>query len=128
MLAFPEFMKNPSNRILAADQATPGAEGYVFDGADGSQMAFWTCSETAKSALHSLEYDEYMVVLQGCYTLIIDGHSVPLMAGDEFFISRGTIHAGEVVAGTRTIHAFGGHRADRSCEAENVSELLGWVS
>jgi hypothetical protein len=23
------------------------------------------------------------------------------------------VHAGEVVAGTRTIHAFGGHRADR---------------
>jgi hypothetical protein len=23
-------------------QHTPGVEGYVFDGADGSQMAFWT--------------------------------------------------------------------------------------
>jgi hypothetical protein len=39
---FPEFMKNPANRIATSDQATPGVEGYVFDGVDGSQMAFWT--------------------------------------------------------------------------------------
>jgi hypothetical protein len=37
---FPEFMKHPANRIAAPDQATPGVEGYVFDGAEGSQMAF----------------------------------------------------------------------------------------
>ena len=40
---FPEFMKTAVNRIASAQQATPGVEGYVFDGADGSQMAFWTC-------------------------------------------------------------------------------------
>ena len=33
---FPEFMKRPANRIAAGSQATPGVEGYVFDGADGS--------------------------------------------------------------------------------------------
>jgi hypothetical protein len=54
-----------------------------------------------------------MIVVQGCYTLIIDGRRVPLNAGDEYFIARGVVHSGEVVAGTRTIHAFGGHRADR---------------
>ena len=47
---FPEFMKHPANRIATSDQATPGVEGYVFDGADGSQMSFWTCRETAASA------------------------------------------------------------------------------
>ena len=41
---FPNFMKNPANRIATSHQATPGVEGYVFDGIDGSQMAFWTCS------------------------------------------------------------------------------------
>jgi len=40
---FPEFMKHPTNRIEKSNQATPGVEGYVFEGADGSQMAFWTC-------------------------------------------------------------------------------------
>jgi quercetin dioxygenase-like cupin family protein len=109
---FPQFMKHPANRIAGSDQATPGVEGYVFDGADGSQMAFWTCRESAISAEHVHEYDEYMVVVQGCYTLSIDGARIPLKAGEEYFIPRGVAHSGEVLAGTRTIHVFGGHRAD----------------
>jgi quercetin dioxygenase-like cupin family protein len=111
---FPEFMKHPANRIAKSNQATPGVEGYVFDGADGSQMAFWTCGETAVSAAHVHEYDEYMIVVQGCYTLIVEGERIPLTAGAERFIPRGTPHGGEVVAGTRTIHAFGGRRANRA--------------
>jgi quercetin dioxygenase-like cupin family protein len=113
MSEFPGFMKHPSNRIATSNQATRGAEDYVFDGEDGSQMAFWTCAETATSAPHAHEYDEYMVVVDGCYRLIIDGKRIPLNRGDEYFIPRGVPHGGEVVAGTRTIHAFGGHRADR---------------
>ena len=111
---FPEFMKNRANRVAASNQATPGVEGYVFDGANGSQMAFWTCSQTAPSSAHAHDYDEYMIVVQGCYTLLIDGARIPLHGGDEYVISRGVVHSGEVVAGTRTIHAFGGHRADRT--------------
>lgn len=111
---FPDFMKNPANRIAATAQATPGVEGYVFDGADGSQMTLWTCRETASAGEHTHDYDEYMHVVQGCYTLILDGKRIPLPAGAEFLIPRGTPHGGEVVAGTRTIHVFGGHRADRA--------------
>jgi len=110
---FPEFMKNAANRIARGEQATPGVEGYVFDGVDGSQMAFWTCGETAASAAHTHEYDEYMIVVQGCYTLIIEGERIPVRAGEEYVIPRGVRHGGEVAAGTRTIHAFGGHRAAR---------------
>ena len=110
---FPDFMQNPANRIAASDQATPGVEGYVFDGADGSQMACWTCREDAFSAEHAHDFDEYIIVAQGCYTLIIDGRRIPLKTGGEYVIARGVPHRGEVVAGTRTIHAFGGHRADR---------------
>jgi quercetin dioxygenase-like cupin family protein len=110
---FPEFMRAAANRIATQSQATPGVEGYVFDGADGSQMAFWTCRETAASAAHVHDYDEYMLVVQGCYTLIMDGQRIAVRAGEEYFIPRGVRHAGEVLAGTRTIHAFGGHRAKR---------------
>jgi quercetin dioxygenase-like cupin family protein len=110
---FPNFLRQDANRIAASDQSTPGVEGYVFDGADGSQMAFWTCRETAVSTAHVHDYDEYMLVVQGCYTLIIDGLRIPLKAGDEYLIPRAIVHSGEVVAGTRTIHAFGGHRANR---------------
>jgi mannose-6-phosphate isomerase-like protein (cupin superfamily) len=110
---FPQFMKRPANRIARSEQATPGVEGYVFDGVDGSQMAFWNCRETAQSAAHAHEFDEYMLVVEGCYTLIIEGKRIPVRAGEEYFIPRGVMHAGEVLGGTRTIHAFGGHRADR---------------
>jgi quercetin dioxygenase-like cupin family protein len=113
MDAFPEFMKHPANRIARSNQATPGVEGYVFDGTNGSQMAFWTCDENATSAEHVHDYDEYMLVVQGCYTLAIHGKQIAVKAGEEYFIPRGVLHSGEVAAGTRTIHAFGGHRADR---------------
>lgn len=114
MSEFPAFMKNPANQIAKSSQATPGVEGYVFDGAEGSQMAFWTCQETAASATHVHDFDEYMLVVEGCYTLIINGERVPVTAGGECVIPKGVPHSGEVHAGTRTIYAFGGHRADRT--------------
>jgi len=91
---FPKFMKHRANRIATSDQATPGVEGYIFDGADGSQMAFWTCPESATSDEHSHEYDEYVIVVQGCYTLIIQGERIPLKAGDEYMIPRGVRSGG----------------------------------
>jgi mannose-6-phosphate isomerase-like protein (cupin superfamily) len=111
---FPDFMKCPANRIATTSQATPGVEGYVFDGADGSQMAFWTCKETAESAPHVHDFDEYFVVVQGGYTLIMGGQEIPIKAGEEYFIPKGTRHGGRPLAGTRTIHAFGGRRAERA--------------
>ena len=53
------------------------------------------------------------MVVEGCYTVIIGGERIALRAGEEYFIPRGVVHSGEVLGGTRTIHAFGGHRADR---------------
>ncbi len=120
MKEFPDFMQCSANRIATGSQATPGVEGYVFDGAEGSQMAFWTCRETASSAPHAHDFDEYMLVVQGCYTLIIDAMRIPVTAGEEYFIPRGVLHGGEVIAGTRTIHAFGGHRANRIVSPEHV--------
>lgn len=108
---FPQFMKQPADRIAADSQATQGVEGYVFDGADKSQMAFWTCHENAMSADHVHEFDEYMRVVEGCYTLIIGGEKIAVCAGEEQFIPRGVLHGGQGVARTRTIHAFGGRRA-----------------
>jgi mannose-6-phosphate isomerase-like protein (cupin superfamily) len=59
-------------------------------------MAFWTCDENAISAEHVHDYDEYMLVVQGCYTLAIRGKQIAVKAGEEYFIPRGVLHSGEV--------------------------------
>ena len=103
-------MKNPKNRIPESDQHTRGVKGYYFEGADGSQMAFWVCHADRSSEFHAHNFDEYMVCVAGQYTVIIDDEETALGAGDEFYIPKGTLHGGKVTAGTRTIHAFGGKR------------------
>jgi len=116
MKDFPEFMKHPANRIASKTQYTLGIEGYVFDGAEGSQIAFWTNNNGGESAEHVHEYDEYFVVVQGQYTLVMEGKRTLVRVGEECFIPKGVPHSGESVAGTRTIHAFGGKRARRESE------------
>ena len=111
---FPEFMKHPSNKIAAQEQFSKGIEGYVFDGADGSQVAYWTNPVGGNSAEHTHGYDEYMVVVQGQYTVTIGDIEFPLTAGKEFLIKKGTAHGGKSLPGTRTIHAFGGKRVERA--------------
>ncbi len=110
MKDFPAFMKHPANRINKESQYTEGIEGYVFNGADGSQMAFWTCFEDRLSKEHTHDYDEYLVVVHGRYSVVLGGKEESLLPGQEFFIPKGTPHAGRAIAGTRTIHCFGGKR------------------
>jgi mannose-6-phosphate isomerase-like protein (cupin superfamily) len=121
MIDFPPFMKNPANRIATTSQHTPGVEGFVFDGADGSQMAFWTVEREAVTAEHVHEFDEWFVVIDGLYVLTLNGEEVRVGAGQECFIPKGTTIAGSVKAGTRTVHAFGGRRAERAGGASRSS-------
>lgn len=113
---FPEFLRQPNNKIFSGSQYGKGIEGYVFDGADGSQMAIWTCMIDGISKEHVHNFDEYLVVVQGKYTLIVGGEKIALGVGQEYFIPKGLTHAGEYLANTRTIHAFGGRRAKRAIE------------
>jgi len=110
MTDFPEFMKSPVNRIDKTAQYTDEIDGYVFNGADGSQMAIWTCYQNRDSKEHTHDYDEYFVVVHGQYTVIIDGKEELMRAGQECYIPKGTPHSGRSIAGTRTIHCFGGKR------------------
>lgn len=111
---FPPFMKAAANRIATGSQATPGVEGYVFDGADGSQSAFWICHQTAVATPHVHEFDEYLVVVEGCYTIVFADARVSLKPGEEYFIPKGTPHGGETTSGTRVISVFGGRRVERA--------------
>jgi mannose-6-phosphate isomerase-like protein (cupin superfamily) len=114
MADFPPFMKHPANRIAASSEHTKGVEGYVFDGAEGSQMAFWTVERDTTTAEHVHLFDEWFFVVEGSYMLTLDGKEVRVTAGQECFIPKGTRIAGRVAAGTRTVHAFGAPRAQRA--------------
>ena len=110
MKDFPDFMKNKMNHINAAEQNTADIDGYFYEGADGSQMAFWTCSSDGTSKAHTHPFDEYMVCVHGQYTAYFNNNAYVLDPGDEINIPAGVEHWGKVIAGTRTIHAFGGKR------------------
>ncbi|HET7544773.1 MAG TPA: hypothetical protein VFK05_33125 [Polyangiaceae bacterium] len=110
---FPAFVRNPLNRIARSSQYTDDIEGYVFDGADGSQVALWTCKADRVSTEHCHDFDEYVLVIEGKCIAILEGQRFELLAGRELHIPRGTRQSMEVVAGTRTMHVFAGKRATR---------------
>jgi quercetin dioxygenase-like cupin family protein len=110
MTDFPEFMKRAENQVPSAQQNTQDVEGYFFTGADGSQMAFWTCHENRASAKNKHSFDEYLVCVDGSLTVHMNAVSHKLEKGDELHIPTGTEHYEECAAGTRTIHCFGGTR------------------
>jgi mannose-6-phosphate isomerase-like protein (cupin superfamily) len=110
---FPAFMRCPVNRIAPSSQYTQDIEGYVFDGVDGSQVAFWTCRADRTSTEHMHDFDEYVVVIEGHCTVIIGEKRTELHAGSELLIPKGTTQSMAVAAGTRTMHVFGGRRAER---------------
>lgn len=110
MKDFPEFMKSEINHIDSKLQNTKDIDGYFFEGEDGCQMAFWTCNSDRTSNEHKHEFDEYMVCVCGQYTVTMNRQEFILNPGDELFIPKGTMQGGSCIAGTRTIHAFGGKR------------------
>lgn len=107
---FPVFMKNPKNKIDSTQQNTDDIEGYYFDGKDDSQIAFWECHSEQLSKKHIHDFDEYMICVSGEYTAYLNNEEIILKPGDELFIPKGTEQWGKCIAGTRTIHAFGGKR------------------
>jgi catechol 2,3-dioxygenase-like lactoylglutathione lyase family enzyme/quercetin dioxygenase-like cupin family protein len=112
MGSFPEFMKNQANRVDAAQQNTADVEGYFYQGAAG-QMAFWTCPEARESQPHTHPFDEWMLIIEGEYTMCTAEGERVLRPGDEVVVPAGTTQWGRCTAGTRSVHAFGGQRVKR---------------
>jgi len=110
MKDFPEFMKSKLNHIDSGEQNTEDIDGYYFEGNDGSQMAYWTCSSDRTSKKHTHIFDEYIVCVQGQCTVFMKNTGFILNPGEELFIPAGTEQWGKYTAGTRTLHAFGGRR------------------
>lgn len=118
MRKFPAFMKRARNKVPAKDQNTGDIAGYYYTAADGSQMAFWECAGPKGSKKHIHPFDEYMICVSGEYTAYIEGEPHLLRPGDELHIPKGKEQWGRCVAGTRTIHAFGGKRISPPAETE----------
>lgn len=114
MQDFPEFMKSSKNRVSSTEQNTSDIEGYFYQGADDSQMAFWTAYADRISRKHTHPFDEYMVCISGQYIVYMNNEKYVLHPGDELLIPAETEQCGECIAGTRTIHAFGGKRIMRT--------------
>jgi quercetin dioxygenase-like cupin family protein len=112
---FPQFMRNAINAV-GSHQKSVGVEGFIYDGADGSQVVIFQCATNGISKEHVHDFDEYFVVIRGQYTLGIEGRTIKLTAGQEYYIPKGIPHDGVFIAGTRTINAFGGKRAERKKE------------
>ncbi|MDY6857432.1 MAG: hypothetical protein SWO11_22550 [Thermodesulfobacteriota bacterium] len=68
MKEFPDFMKSPLNLMGKGSHYSEGIEGYVFNDADGSQIACWTHYQDSTFTEHTHEFDEYFVVVQGQYS------------------------------------------------------------
>ena len=106
-------MRSPKNAVDTGN-VSKGLAGYLFEGVDGAQMVLWQCARGGTCAMHTHDYDEYAVVLQGTFRGTIGGRKVVMRAGDECFIPAGVPHDGRYSADYRAIDAFGGQRAKRA--------------
>ena len=113
MKEFPDFPKNELNHIDSSQQNTADIDGYFYEGADGSQVCFWTYYSDRDSKENVHDCDEYVFWVSGEYVDIVGGEEYVLHAGDELLVPKGCPHHGRVKKGTRTIHAFGGQRIVR---------------
>ena len=112
MHRFPAFMCRPENAVQTSREAG-SLEGYVFEGADGSQIVLWQTLEGGTSPLHTHDFDEYSIVVEGTFTGTIGDRQVTLGPGDECYIPAGVPHSGSYSAPYRAIDAFGGRRVKR---------------
>ena len=110
MTDFPAFMKSKQNRVPTSQQNTEDIEGYYYRGANGGQVAYWTCHSDQVSKQHSHPFDEYLLCISGRYVAYVGTEKHILNPGDELYIPKGSVQWGEAAAGTRTIHVFGGAR------------------
>lgn len=107
---FPSFMMTLDNAVPSQSQSE-GVKGWIYNGEDGKQTAYWICEKDGVSKEHTHSFEEYFVVIDGEYILEIDGKGIVLHKGDEYYIRQGIPHSGKFKAGTRTFHCFGGKRA-----------------
>jgi quercetin dioxygenase-like cupin family protein len=108
---FPEFFANRKNGV--ADVPDPSMQGFVFDGADHTQIVFWQCENGGIAPTHTHDFWEYALVVEGTFDGMVGDKKVHLEAGEECVIPPGTLHSGKYSTNYRAIDAFGARRVSR---------------
>jgi hypothetical protein len=108
---FPEFLQSSTEPIPEiARWNIGGGQGNVYLGGN-ARMVFWSYPRSQQSEPDVNRYDEYIVVVDGCYTIIANGTSTAYgpgqLGGPDIHILGGVRHSRQVIGGTRTIHVFG---------------------
>jgi hypothetical protein len=111
MSKFPEFIKSSTDPVPEiARWNLGGGEGAVFAGNRGNSVV-WTYPRSQQSESGINRFDEYVAVLEGCYTVTANGTSTAYgpdqQGGLEAYIHSGLRHSRQVIGGTRAIHVFG---------------------
>lgn len=104
---FPEMIRRSE---LEVESGWEGLRGYMFQGADGSQVIFWECDNEVKAEPHKHEYDEYCLVIEGVCKETIEEETKILKKGDECQIPAGKLHWATMGPKYRAIDFFGGPR------------------
>lgn len=76
-----ELSSAPSENSVASNSQSEGVKGWIYEGIDGKQMAYWICEIDGESIKHVHKIDAYFTVVQGKYTLIINDHIKAILIG-----------------------------------------------
>ena len=111
MSKFPEFIKSSTDPVSEiARWNLGGGAGTFFTGNWGNSV-LWTYPRSQQSEPSINRFDEYVAVLEGCYTVDANGTSTAYgpdqQGGLEVYIHSGLRHSRQVIGGTRAIHVFG---------------------
>jgi hypothetical protein len=74
----PQFVKDDKDEIGSQSHFSKSVKGWVFEGASGHQATVWECDEDGQSQPHTHEFDEWLIVVAGEYTICSDRKRVPL--------------------------------------------------
>ena len=106
----PQFAKSGQDEVSLKSHFSPNIKGWVFDGKSGNQVTLWECDDDGVSQPHTHEFDEWLIVISGEYTICSERKRVPLAAGQQCYIPAGIKHWGTYKKHTQTINLFGGKR------------------
>ena len=104
---FPDVIRDPA---LEVNSDIEGLSGYMFEAPNGSQIVFWECDKKTEVKPHKHDFDEYVLVVEGCCIETVEGKATVLNKGDEMVIPAGLTHGAITEPNYRSIDYFGGKR------------------